>query len=124
MKAVNAESSLTRKAPHRVPEISENIQEYLLCILFHFAVPFFPLLVELIVLGHVEHKSLFLFIAVYPLAIGVSSRNRVQFGFTVVMGIVFSSVFGLESGNISITPLCSVGGYICLLVILLRSGAL
>lgn len=120
MKALNAERSFTQKAPpRRLPQLLANIQEYLLCILFHFAVPFLPLLLELIVLGRVEHKSLYLFIAVYPISIGVSSQSRLQFGFTVVVGLVFSSIFGLESGNLKITPSCSLGGYACLLLIML-----
>ncbi len=116
---MNDAVELTRKPPTRLPGIPEHIQEYLLCILFHLLFPFLPLLVERIVLGHVEDKTLLLFLAVYPLSIGVSSRSRLLFGITVVICLIFSTLFGLASGKIEMSRTGSQIGYICLLAVML-----
>jgi hypothetical protein len=116
---MNDATELAKKSPTRLPGIPEHIQEYLLCIPFHLLFPFLPLLVERIVLGHVEDKTLLLFLAVYPLSIGVSSRSRLLFGITVVICLVFSTLFGLASGKIEMWGTGSQIGYTCLLAVML-----
>ena len=79
-------------------------QQFALCLLFHLLVPCIPLGIEWVVLGHVENKTLLLFVAVYPLSIGVSSHSSLMFGITVVVGLVYSIFFGLISGNVLLNP--------------------
>lgn len=85
--------------------------------LFHLSFPCFPLLVEGVVRGGVEDRTLFLFLAVCPLSIGVSSRNQLLFGFTVVICLFYSVFFGLVSGKIELPALISQIGYACILVV-------
>jgi hypothetical protein len=107
----------------RFPGIPDRIQQYGLCILFHLSLPFLSLLIEAAVLKHVEDKTLFLFLAVYPLNIGVSSRSPLLFGFTIVIGLMYSAFFGLVSGKIPLEPVIyTVGYWLLSVVILVHAG--
>ena len=66
---------------------------------------FLPLLIECGAHGSVAPETLLLFMAIYPLAIGVTSRSRLMFGVTVMIGLVFSAFFGLASGGIKLPQL-------------------
>jgi len=112
-----------QRAPFRLPGVPKHVQEYLLCILFHLLFPYFPFLVEGIVRGSVEDRTLFLFLAVYPLSIGASSRNRLLFGFAVMICLFYSVFFGLVSGKIELPALISQIGCVCILAAgLLHAG--
>ena len=90
-----------------------------MCILMHLLLPFLPLLIECGVQGRVEQKTLLLFMAIYPLAIGVTSQSKLMFGVTVVIGLVFSAFFGLATGGIKLSELTSKIAYVCLLAVML-----
>lgn len=96
------EEQITANA-FRFPGIPACVQEFLLCIPFHLLLPFMPLLIEAVVLNHIEPKTLLLFLSVYPLTIGVSSQSRLLFGLTVVISLVYSVFFGLATGGLSVT---------------------
>jgi hypothetical protein len=51
-----------------------------------------------------REQTLLLFVAIYPLSIGVSSCSRLMFGFTVIVGLVYCVFFGLISGNVPLHP--------------------
>lgn len=109
---------VTRRAQHsarRLPSVPGHVEQYALCILFHLLLPLLPLGLELIVLQHIEHKTLLLFLAIYPLGIGITSRSRLMFGITIVIGIVYSIFFGMNAGGISMASAVYVGGYSCLI---------
>jgi hypothetical protein len=108
-----------QKEPLRLPGIPDNVQEFLLYILFHMLFPFLPILVQTIVRGYVEEETSLLFLAVYPLSIGVSSQSRLMFGFTVVFCLVYSMLFGLASGSIKLPATGAQIGYGCLAVLML-----
>lgn len=103
----------------RLPGIPKHVQEYALCILLHLLLPFLPLLIEYGVQGRVEQKTLLLFLAIYPLAIGVTSQSKLMFGVTVVIGLVFSAFFGLASGGIKLSDFTSNTAYFCLAAVVL-----
>jgi hypothetical protein len=107
------------KPGRRMPGIPEHFQEFLLCILFHLFLPAMPLLAEAAVLGRVEGKTLMLFFAIFPLSIGVTSRNRLMFGATVVVSLMFSILFGLLAGGTQIAPAAYHVGYLCLSAIVI-----
>ena len=65
-----------------MPGIPKPIQEYVLCILLHLLLPFLPLLIECGVQGRVDRKTLLLFLAIYALAIGVTSKSKLMFEIT------------------------------------------
>jgi len=89
----------TRKAPWRFPRLSDPVQEFFLCILFHMLLPFVPLVAEIAVLGRVEKKTVLLFLAIYLVSLGVSSHSRLMFGATIVFGLMYSMFFGLAAAG-------------------------
>ena len=116
--AVSENDPQLRRA-FRMPGIPKPIQEYVLCILLHLLLPFLPLLIECGVQGRVDQKTLLLFLAIYPLAIGVTSKSKLMFGITVVIGLAFSAFFGLASGGIRLSELTFTMAYLCLAVVML-----
>lgn len=72
-------------------------QEYLSCIVMHLVAPFAPLFLEWFLTEQVEAKSWCLFVAMYALAIGITSSSKLMFGITLLVGIVFSAFFGAVS---------------------------
>jgi hypothetical protein len=103
----------------RVPGIPDHLEELGLCILFHLTLPFLPLITEAVVLGRVEHKTYLLFLALYPLSIGVSSRSRLMFGATVILSLFYSTLFGLVSGSTLLAPNIYTSGGFCLTLMIL-----
>jgi hypothetical protein len=103
----------------RLPGIPDHMQQFGLCILFHLMLPFLPLGIEATVLHRVERRTQLLFLALYPLGIGVSSRNRLMFGATVLMSLVYSTFFGLISGNVVLGANEYTVGYVCLAALIL-----
>ncbi len=94
-----------------VLDTSARVEEYLLCILFHMLLPFLPLVIEAAELRHIEPKTLLFFFSVYPLNLGVSSQSRLLFGMTVAISIVYATLFGAVSGNITIASSAYTAGY-------------
>ena len=89
----------------RFPEIQGNIGEFLLCILFHFMLPILPIAIELAIEGSINPKTVFLFLSVYPLNIGISSRSRFLFGFAVVVSFSCATFFGIASAPVAISKI-------------------
>src|SRR5262245_61675308 len=108
-----------KETPRRVPGIPDRVQEFLLCILFHFLLPLMPLLAEVMVLGYVEGRTLLIFVAIQAVAIGVSSRSRLMFGSTIVIGLVYSLFFGLLAGGSRMSALTYEIGCVCMAVVML-----
>lgn len=92
----------------RVPGIPDHWQNYLLSVIFHMALPLLPLGLELITTGKLEDKSIILIAALYGITVGVASASGLMFGFGVVIGIVFSSVYGVTEAGAKVAAL-SVG---------------
>src|SRR5215207_4296120 len=63
-------------------------------VFFLLLLPWVPLLGELGATGEVKSSSLQIFVALYALGLGASSRDEVKFGFGVVVAIVFSTSYG------------------------------
>ena len=103
----------------RVRGLPDQWQQYGLCLLFHLLLPFLPLVIEWIVLGHMEEKTFFLFLSVFPLSIGVTSRSALLFGVTIVIGLLYSIFFGLIAGSLHLNPMTTTWGYFCLFAVIL-----
>ena len=108
---------------HPIPGIPDRWQQFGLCMLFDLLVPCMPLAVEIPILGHVEAKTFFLFLAVFPITIGVSSRSQLMFGATVVICLGYSVIFGLASNGVRFGPLCFTFGDWCFIVVVVLHAA-
>lgn len=87
--------------------------------LFHLLFPFVPLAVELVVLGRVEQRSLLLFLALYSLSIGMSSRSQLMFGVTIALGMIYAICFGLATAGAELAEPVRVSGHVALILIVL-----
>lgn len=72
-------------------------QHFSFAVLLHLMLPLLPLGLERWFAGHVEAKSAVLTAAMYSLAIGLSSRNVLIFGLSILSGVAFSAAFGYLS---------------------------
>ena len=104
---------------NRIKGLPPHWEEYLLCVLLHMALPFLPLLFEMIFsrTNTISEKSLMLFSAMYALSIGLSSKSKLMFGFTVVISIFFSVAFGVVAGGGSSIPNAEYYSYLTLITI-------
>jgi len=80
--------------PKPIKGLPNHVQSFFVCIIFHMVFPALPLVFELIESGRIAEKALVLFTSLYAATIGVSSRNQLVFGSTMLVSIVFSFVYG------------------------------
>jgi hypothetical protein len=99
------------KRVRQFPSTADRVEQYALCLLFHLLVPWLPLGIALAASKRVEHGSLLLFLAIYLLSIGVSSRYQLFMGVMVVLSIVSSAFYGMTSGGIVIDETLITIGY-------------
>jgi len=109
---------------NRVKGLPPHWEEYLLCLLLHMALPFLPLLFEMLFSSSnaVSEKSLMLFSAMYALSIGLSSNSKLMFGFTIVISIFFSVAFGVVAGGGNSIPNSVTYSYFALFGIFIIHG--
>ncbi|WP_174871211.1 hypothetical protein [Pectobacterium polaris] len=85
----------------RIPGVSKEWSNYLLCLLLHMCLPLLPLGFEMLV--RPEHspsiQTLNITAAFYAIAIGLSSKNVAMFGLGIFVGVCFSALFGIVSSN-------------------------
>lgn len=78
----------------RALRMPEEWDEYLNCLLFIFLVPFFPLLAEWAFTGGLEERSVFMFIAMYALGIGITSESKLYYSVSLIVGLVYCVAYG------------------------------
>ena len=78
----------------RIRGLPDYWEQYLSCMLMHIAAPFLPLVLELLFSSKIEGKSLLLFIAMYALAIGITSASKLVFSLTLLTGFVYCATYG------------------------------
>ena len=83
---------------------SRLIEGYLLCIIFQLLLPLVPLLFEFWFSKGISGKSLMISVAIYAIAIGNTSKNQLFFGITIIISLIFSTIFGLLMGGSSPLP--------------------
>lgn len=85
----------------RIPGVSKEWSNYLLCLLLHMSLPLLPLGFETLVRS--EHlpsiQTLNITAAFYAISIGLSSKNVAMFGLGIFVGVCFSVLFGIASSN-------------------------
>lgn len=97
----NKGSDETKKS--KIPGLPVYWENFGISILLHLLLPLLPLLIELLQNGVVGKTSLVLAASMYTISIGVSSRSRLMFAFTVLASIFYASLYGLVSGQSSTT---------------------
>jgi hypothetical protein len=63
-------------------------------VFFLLLLPWVPLLAEWGATGEIKASSLQIFVALYALGLGASSRDEVRFGFGVLVAVVLSMSYG------------------------------
>jgi hypothetical protein len=91
--------------------IPRTVEEYLLCILLHFLLPFLPIATEAVVSGRVSSKTLLLFLAIYPLNIGISSQRKLLFAAAFVVSVIYSGFFGIACGALIVPAVAYLFGF-------------
>ena len=84
----------------RVPGLPDNWQQYFVCLLLHLGLPFLPLLLEWLFTASIEEKSLYLFIAMYAMAIGITSTSALAFSGTLLVGLRYCAAYGAATENV------------------------
>jgi len=83
----------------KIPGISKEWSNYLLCLLLHMTIPLLPLIFEIIIRS--QHtpsiQTLNITAAFYAIAIGLSSKNVAMFGLCIFCSVCFSALFGIVS---------------------------
>src|SRR5688500_10558460 len=75
-------------------------QEFVLCAIFHFAIPLLPFGMERVLSGHITPETLSVGAAVYVMALGASSRNKALLGISILLGLVYISLFSVLKGGV------------------------
>ncbi|EFC4085598.1 TPA: hypothetical protein KZS50_000468 [Escherichia coli] len=90
----------------RIPGVSKEWSNYLLCLLLHMSLPLLPLGFETLVRSdHLPSiQTLNITAAFYAISIGLSSKNVAMFGLGIFVSICFSVVFGIVSSNPNSDP--------------------
>lgn len=71
-------------------------QYFLTCILLHLIWPLIPLLLEKLLTGDITEVSIALAAGMYAVGIGLSSRYMFLFFLCLVLGFIYSAIFGFE----------------------------
>jgi hypothetical protein len=98
----------------RFLEMPSHWEQYSCCLVMHVALPFLPLGLEWIFSGSIEEKSVLLFVAMYAMAIGITSSSLLALFLTLIVGLVYCAGFGFVSSGKSATVL---GGTVAMVVL-------
>lgn len=107
----------------RIPSMSKEWQEYLSCLLFHMLLPLLPIMIELWITGTVGPAPLFLSVAMYSIAIGMTSSSRLIFGLCCAITIIFAIVYGIAISKAAPPPSASFAAKWALLAVFVIHGA-
>lgn len=87
-------------ASKRIPAVPDEWSEFLMCLMLHMLLPLLPLLLEAIIRkGMPSAPTISLTTALYSMSIGLSSKSKALFGLSILLGIIFSAVFGMVTGQ-------------------------
>jgi hypothetical protein len=87
----------------KIPGIPNYWENFWVSILLHLLLPLFPLAIELIQNGIISKNSLVLAASMYTISIGVSSRSRLMFAFTIATSVFYAFLYGIVSGQSTTT---------------------
>ncbi len=87
----------------KIPGLPSYWENFWVSILLHLLLPLFPLAIELIQNGVISKNSLVLAASMYTISIGVSSRSRLMFAFTIAASVFYAFLYGIVSGQSTTT---------------------
>ena len=92
--------------------LPDHWQNYILCIILHMFLPLLPITMEYWLNGIISDKTLTLAASMYTITIGISSRNPLFFGSTIVASIVFAFSYGIVVDHQSTLPYIRIISFI------------
>jgi hypothetical protein len=84
--------------------VSEEWQQFWICVLFHFLLPLLPLFALWFMDQHVSEHEFLLTAAIYTFAIGTSSRSKLIFALSIVFAILFTMACGRQNATNGAIP--------------------
>jgi hypothetical protein len=97
----------------RIPGLPVHWQQYLCCIAMHLLLPFLPILLEKVLTGAIDDKSVILFVAMYAMSIGITSNSVLAFSLTLTVGVIYCAGYGAAvTSNLVATPLKDVAWWV------------
>jgi hypothetical protein len=69
-------------------------EQYGICLLLHLTWPVLPLALERLLTGHLPPTSVMLTAFMFSIGVGISSRNQLQYAFSLVVGVITAVFFG------------------------------
>ena len=100
---------------------NEEWSQYVTCVLMHMILPLLPLGLEAIK-GDVKPGTYAITAAMYAIGIGLSSKNVAVFAMCIVIGVIFSFVFGHSSGSNADGEIITVFSVLSMLVVFIIHG--
>lgn len=79
----------------KFPAINDAWTAFFLCLIVHMSLPLLPLVAEWLITGIVTKSSLTITIAIYAMTIGASSTNAIIAIICIIIGIIFSVLYGV-----------------------------
>ena len=83
----------------KIRRLNPDWNDFILCILLHFFIPFLPIFLEYFFTKTVSDQNLIIFISIYSLSMGLSSRNIIIAILCFIVSIFFSSFYGFTSNS-------------------------
>lgn len=83
----------------KIRGLNPDWNDFILCILLHFFIPFLPIFLEYFFTKTVSDQNLIIFISIYSLSMGLSSRNIIIAILCFIVSIFFSSFYGFTSNS-------------------------
>jgi hypothetical protein len=81
-----------------------SFENFFTCLIFHMLLPLMPIGLEYIISDIISIKSITIAASMYSISIGISSRNFLLFGISIIISIVFAFAFGYVSAYIPSAP--------------------
>ena len=107
----------------RIKGLNDQWSEYILCLLLHMILPLLPLLMEWLFTRNISESSLSITTAIYSISIGLSSKNKAMFGYCILIGVLFSAIYGVTVSQNSLAIDISAFCFIALLTVFLFHAA-
>lgn len=84
---------------NKIRGLNPDWNNFILCIMLHFFIPFLPIFLEYLFTKTVSEQNLIIFISIYSLSMGLSSRNVIIGILCFIVSIFFSAFYGFTSGD-------------------------
>lgn len=93
----NKSEKPNREMSRSIKGIPNHVQEYLVCLVLHLALPLLPIILQLLATGKTDDSILTIAASMYAVSIGLSSRSKLFFVVGMVICILFAFTYGLST---------------------------